>query len=164
MYSLSKQVIAAQKADIEQERKLRDEAMQGKSGLESSLQKKIDQLTNEIVVTQKNADALIEKSKATVGEEAEKGKKLQSDLDRVKKMLNDSLDKADAVKKQHDDTLRTKEDELSELQYKNDQLLRDMEKTQVQSQRDVESKKDEIKDLEDMVSNLTANVEKEIKL
>ena len=82
----STQVVASLKANIAEERKLCDEVLQGKSGLESQLQKKIDQLSHDIVIAQKNAEAAVQEknqqlermnvaintSKAAVVNEAEK--------------------------------------------------------------------------------------------
>ena len=67
--------------------------------------------------------------------------------------MNDSLNRADAEIQQRVTT-------LSELHKKNAQL----ESDKIQSQGDSQSKSEEINALQGKVSNLTDNVEKEIKL
>ena len=149
--------------EIKQEQRLRDEAMKNKSGLEQSLMlavKNAEKSTRDMSLEVEQMSLHIEQSNAAAAGEAEKSRRLMLDL----KEMRESLNKADVLIKQRDDVLRTKESALFELQRKNEQLLGDIKNVQVSSQKDVSSKSAEINVLKDMVANLTANVDKEIKL
>ena len=137
--------------------------MKNKSGLEQSLMlavKNAEKATRDKSLEVEQMSLQIEQSNAAAAGEAEKSRRLLLDL----KEMSESLNKADVQIKQRDDALRTKESALSELQRKNEQLLGDIKNVQVSSLKDVSSKSAEINALKNMVANLTANVDKEIKL
>lgn len=155
--------IQTMEQEIKKERALRDEARQNTLGLEQALmqaKKSFEKMEQEKKMEVMQLNLRIEQSNAAAMKEAENGKRLRSDL----KAMSESLTKADDEIKQRDNSLRTKEGALSELQRMNEQLKGDIASVQVKSQKDVKAKSDEINALKDKVATLTAEVDKEIKL
>ena len=116
--------------EINQERRLRDEAMKNKSGLEQSLMLAVqnaEKATRDKSLEMEQMSLQITKSNAAAAGESEKSRRLLLDL----KEMSNSLNKADGQIKQRDDALRTKENEISGLQRDNQQLLGDIKKVQV---------------------------------
>ena len=116
--------------EINQERRLRDEAMKNKSGLEQSLMLAVqnaEKATQDKSLEMEQMSLQITKSNAAAAGESEKSRRLLLDL----KEMSNSLNKADGQIKQRDDALRTKENEISGLQRDNQQLLGDIKKVQV---------------------------------
>ena len=116
--------------EINQERRLRDEAMKNKSGLEQSLMLAVqnaEKATRDKSLEMEQMSLQITKSNAAAAGESEKSRRLLLDL----KEMSNSLNKADVQIKQRDDALRTKENEISGLQRDNQQLLGDIKKVQV---------------------------------
>lgn len=127
---------------------------------------------SEIAALKSELAAVKEKSKVSVAKQTKKNGQLQSELDRVRKEMSDSLadarvtkemseslDKANMEIKQRNDILRTKEATISELQKKNEQLLNDIENVKIQLQKDVKSKNDEIKDKNQELAQTNALIE-----
>ena len=127
---------------------------------------------SELAVLKSELAAVKEKAKVSVAKQTKKNEQLQSDLDRSQKEMSDSLadarvtkemseslDKANMEIKQRDDILRTKEATISELQRKNGQLLNDIENFKIQSQKNVKSKSDEIKDKNQELAQTNALIE-----
>jgi hypothetical protein len=116
--------------EINQEQRLRDEAMKNKSGLEQSLMLAVqnaEKATRDKSLEMEQMSLQITKSNAAAAGESEKIRRLLLDL----KEMSDSLNKADVQIKQRDDALRTKENEISGLQRDNQQLLGDTKKVKV---------------------------------
>lgn len=149
--------------EIKEAQRLRDEAMQTKSKLEQSLLLAIENAEKAMRTQSLELDSMniqVEKAIAAVTGEAEKSKQLQADM----KNMNELLNNADLIIRQRDDELRTKENVLSEMMKKNEQLVDEINIVQTSSRKDVLSKVAEIDTLKGMVSNLTASVDKEIAL
>jgi hypothetical protein len=156
-------VILMMKDDIDLERKLNKEASKGRSDLESTLTKKIDELSHDVEVTRRHSEevaqqknkeleamaVVIKKSKRAAGEEAKRSRQLQSELVRVTTEMNDSLNEVDGEIKNLDDSLRSKQSSLSQLQEKNEKLVNDMVDAKIQSQMDNLSRSGDGKALED---------------
>ena len=149
--------------EIKQEQALKDEALQKSLGFEQALiraKKSLEKLTQEKNMELMQVNLRLEQSTAAAKKEAESSKRLRSEL----KGISESLNKADAEIKQRENALRAMESTLSELQKVNEQLESDIESVHVKSQKDVTAKSDEINSLKEMVTSLTAEVDKEIKL
>ncbi|KAL7552851.1 hypothetical protein ACHAWF_016096 [Thalassiosira exigua] len=148
------ELIAAMTANIDdQEKRITKEAKQVESELEGSLHIKIDEIITQNTVgkvvqgkKEKPTTVAISES-ASVGQGAKRGRCRSTDLERMAKEMNESLNKADVKIKQLGDVLQAKD-----------------VNAKIQSEIYDESKSDKIKALEGMVSKLTANVEKEIRL
>ena len=142
--------------EIKEAKRLRDEAMKNKSGLEQSLMLAVENAektmrAQSLELEQMNVQ--VEKAIAAVTREAEKSRQLQSDL----KEMSEYLSMADIK-------IKKKESALANSMKKNEQLLRDIDYVKITSQKDALSKVAEMNALKEIVANLTASVDKEIKL
>lgn len=164
--------------EIEREQGARDTALEGKAEAEKALQTKIDRLSTDLVAARKNAEeivkeknfylegmnAQIKKANANAVKEAEENARLREDLERAAWEMKDLEGRADTEIKKRDDDIREKEGTLSELERKNRQLLGDIENARIQSEHVAKSTGYEIQSLQMMVSNLTGDLDKEVKL
>jgi len=157
------EAISGLRVDIANEKRLRDEAVKSVAELESALQRKIEEIKMtqqkaEGVVQEKNQQmdrmkAQLDTSTAAAGKEAEANRKLQSELASARKEMDESSTKANAE-------IQRRENTLLGLQKQNQQL----ENGKIESLRVAEAKAKEIAALQEKVSTLTTNAEKEIKL
>jgi hypothetical protein len=155
--------IKALTKEVKEAQRLRDEAMQTKTGLEQSLLLAVENAEKAMRTQSVELESMniqVEKAIAAVSGEAEKSKQLQADMKNMSELLNN----ADLEIRQRDNELRTKENVLSEMMKKNEQLLSEINIVQTSSRKDVLSKVAEIDTLKGMVANLTASVKKEIAL
>ena len=90
-------IIASLKLNIEEERKLKDEALQGKSGLESALQKKINQLSNDMAVVQKNAEKAVQEKSQEMDHMSVKIAGLEKELTATQSKSQSTLKERDAL-------------------------------------------------------------------